>query len=203
MICLKKNTKIFFKSVIISFACCGLFVVVGYFYLQNNFKQTEIKSESVPYSQELDQNVGILCRIDEEPTFFYLDFERELVVVSLTPDLSNEKEIFGYPVDYKIESSLNLAREVVDYLGGLELELGGEELRYTGFQIIDILSTENNSDLKRQVVCEVLSKISQNGVGTDFFVSVIENSKTNLSVSDCFNWKNSIKKLCLRPQLID
>lgn len=199
---MKNKIKKFLKSVIFTVTSCLFFVAIGYFYLQENFTQTDTETQSVPYYQQISDNVGILFKINDDFTFLYLDFEREVLTVSISPDV-DEEEVYGYSVDYKLESDLDLVREIVDYVGGLELTVDDETLRYTGFQVVEILSTSKTQDLKRAIVNEIISKIAQNGVGTDFFVSLIENSKTDLSVWDCYYWKDGLKKLSLNPQMID
>ena len=197
-----KNTKLFFKTVIISACCCVVFVAAGYYYLSQNFNQAEIKTESVPYAQESPDNAGVMFSIGEEKTFLYLDFEKKALVVSAQPE-TDDGYVYGYPVNYSIECGYNLIVQMVDYVGGIELTVNEQSLRYTGIQAADIITTSFSIDFKKAVIRALCDKIAINGIGADFLVTVIENSKTDLTLPDCYYWKDYLSELCENLQMID
>lgn len=197
---LKKSTKLFLKTVVISGCCCAVFVGVGYSYLSRNLLQTETETESVPYYRESPQNAGILFDFSGDKTFAYLDFENSRVVVSLNPE-PEEDTVYGYPLDFEVEGNVDFVADLVDYLDGIELETENQTLRYTGVQVEELLSVD--SGVKSQIVTAIAKKIAQNGLGSDMFLSVIKNCDTNLTVPDFYYWPDYIKNLCANLQIID
>jgi hypothetical protein len=88
-------------------------------------------------------------------------------------------------------------------LNGLELDIEGENYRYTGVQIKDILGTENGQDLKSKLIKSICSRILSSRPQVDFFASIIENSQTDLNLVDCYFWDDYITDLCENLDFID
>ena len=194
---------LFLKSLVISLMCCAVFVGVGYYYIDANLTPAEQKIEYEPYSQENPENAGVLFEISGDSTFFYLDFDLEKLMVSLKPAEITENEIYGYSVDYKIEGDLSIITKIVDYIGGAELNIDGDVLRYTGSQIAEIIKTNNQTEFKRELIEEIANTISLNGISLDFFTNIIENSDTDLTLPDCYFWADNFNNLCANLQIID
>jgi hypothetical protein len=199
----KKENKIFFKSVFISVLTFALFVSVGYIFVSENAKKVDSNVESVPYTQETPQNAGILFDINGDKTYFYLNFDENKIIVSLTPEDPFENEIYGYPLDFRVTATSDLICVMADYLNGLELEIEGENYRYTGVQIKDILATENGEDLKSKLIKSICRRILSSRPQVDFFASIIENSQTDLNLVDCYFWDDYITDLCENLYFID
>ncbi len=194
--------RIFLKSFMISMMCCAVFVGAGYYYLNSNFQAVENEAESVPYTQENPQNAGLMLKIGEGRTFFYLDFENEKLFVSLKPEVENN-EIYGYEVDYTITADIDILRDAVDYLGGIEMSVEGDVLRYTGIQVCSIYVSSANGEIKGEILEKICEKVAHNGVALDFFANIIENSQTDLTIPDCYFWDEEIQILCRNLQIID
>lgn len=205
VIFLKRNTKIFFKTVIISAFCLTVFIGVGYYYLSQNLIKTETEVEQVPFYQESPQNVGLLLDVLGDKTFVYLDFENNKMAVSLFLNESEitDDKIYGYSLDYKINADINFIADFVDYLEGIELTLETETLRYTGVQVADIILSDREKQFKQQIVTAILHRISQNGLGKDIFLEIIEKCETNLTVPDFYHWPDYIKKLAKNTNIIE
>lgn len=181
--------------------CCSVFVGVGFYYINANLQPTENKTPLVPYSQENPQNAGVLLEIGDDRTFFYLDFESEKLYVSLKPE--NEAEIYGYEIDYTVVSDIDILRDAVDYLGGIEMAVEGDILRCTGIQVCSIYQSSAEGEIKGEVLQKICEKVDSNGVALDFFANIIENSQTDLSIPDCYFWDEKIQILCRNLQIID
>ena len=205
VIFLKRNTKIFFKTVIISALCLTVFIGAGYYYLSRNLVKTETKPQQIPYYQETSQNAGLIFDVLGDKTFIYLDFENTKLSISLFPEESQimGNNIYGYPLDYKIGTDVDFIADFVDYLDGIELTLETETLRYTGVQVADIILSDNEKQLKQQIATAILHRISENGLGKDFFLEIVENCETNLTVPDFYCWPDYIKKLAQNPHIIE
>lgn len=198
---MKAKTKLFFKTIIISSWCCAVFVGAGYYYINKNFEVAQNETESVPYAQENPENAGVLLEIDNRSTFLYFDFENQSLTVSINPQIA--ENIFGYPVDYTIKCKTEVLIDIVDYVDGIDLDIDGKVFRYTGVQVSELLSTSTSKDLRREVVKAIAKKISQNGIGADLFVAIIEKSETNLKLPDCYFWTENMSELCGNIQNID
>ncbi len=200
---LKGNKKLFFKTLIISLWCCSIFVGLGYYYLDKNFTATENVVESVPYMQENPDNAGILLNISGEEIFIYLDFDNENLFVSLSPEFTTTDKIYGYSLDYKITGDTSVLSFIVDYLGGIELENDDNLSRFTGVQISELFAFDNSRDLKEKLIRSISKKIYEKGIATDFFVKIIEMSKTDISVPVCYFWPEYVNTLCCNLRFID
>ena len=47
----------------------------------------------------------------------------------------------GYEIDYTVEANYMLIAEICDYFEGVNLTIDAETLRYTGNQVVELLST--------------------------------------------------------------
>ena len=176
----------------------------GYFYLRQSFKETENKVSSVPYSFSAPENKGIMLDICDSLTFLYLDFNGEGLKVIIPPEAEYEGEIFGYPIDFTVKADYRFVSKLVDCADGIELDISGERLRYTGVQISDILSrTVDTSELKRQIITSLMGKIGENGMDGEFFNYLVEDTETDITVPDCYYWERYIMKLCKNGRIIN
>lgn len=178
--------------------CLAAFVGGGYAYLTIDNTEAENNVSDIPYVQAYPDNKGVMFNIGENLTYFYLDFEEEKVSVIIPNKAFYDKnEVYGYPVDYRISADYSLVASVIDFADGIELEVDGELLSLTGVQVADMLTrTVDDGQLKRQVIEATLKKQGEKGLSKEDFVYIIENSDTNLTVPDCYNWSEYIDKLC-------
>lgn len=202
---MKRNTKLFLKTVIISAWCLAVFLGIGYYYLSKNLTETEIKAPNVPYYNQTPQNCGLLFEILGEETFVYLDFENSKITVSLYPQeiVEDTNEIYGYPLDFRINADVDFIADLVDYLEGIELDFENRTLRYTGVQVVDIIFADKDFELKPQILKSICEKIAENGMEKDMFLYIVENCETNLTVPDFYYWPEYIKNLCANLHIID
>lgn len=198
--------KIFGKFKLLAFCiiCCSLFVGGGYFYLRQNFKEAQNKVSSVPYSFSAPESKGIIFDICGSLTYIYLDFEEERLKVIIPPEKEYREEIYGYPIDFTVKTDYRFVAAVIDYADGIELNLDGETLRYTGVQISDILSrTVDVSELKRAIITALMEKIGENGIDGEVFDYIVESTETDITVPDCYYWEKYIAVLCKNCGIIN
>lgn len=198
--------KIFgiFKLLAFCIICCSLFVGGGYFYLRQNFRETENKVSSVPYSFSAPESKGIMIEICGSPTYLYLDFYEERLKVIIPPEKEYGEDIYGYPIDFSVKTDYRFVAAVIDYADGIELNLDGEALRYTGVQISDILSrTVDVSELKRSIITALMKKIGENGIDGEVFDYLVESTETDITVPDCYYWEKYIAVLCKNGVIIN
>lgn len=182
-----------------------MFLGLWYYYFSKNSTEAEIKTPNVPYSQETPQNCGILFEILGDKTFIYWDFENSKTTICLYPEDINkeQKEIYGYSLDYEVNANVDFIAELVDCFEGIELNLENQTLRYTGVQVVDLILSNSDSKLKTYILKAILEKIASNGIDKDMLLYVVENCETNLTVPDFYYWPEYIKKSCASLHIID
>lgn len=177
-----------------------MFFGAAYAYLNYNFNNQTAKADqkdyTVPY-KNLPDNSGIAFLLpDGNGVMAYLDFENSCInVVNIENYDRNNNMYYGYTVDYIIETDYQLIGGIVDRVGGVNVEINGETLRYTGVQIIDLISVNSDVNIKMQIIIQIFKQISKNNFSTDDFVYIIENSKSNLSIIDCIYWLDYIDEM--------
>lgn len=169
-----------------------MFFGISYTYLYFNFKETttaDQKDYNVPY-KNLPDNVGVSFLLpDSSALLMYFDFENNNInVVNIEQyDFTNDL-YYGYSANFIVQLDYYLIAEIVDRVGGVNIELNGEVLRYTGVQIIDLTSSNIKDDLKPKIITSIFNQISQNKLSTEDFLYIIENSEGDLEVVDCIYW---------------
>ncbi len=202
MIYLKRETfsKNIFKRALIIFLCGALFFGAAYAYLDYNLNKQTAKADqkdyTVPY-KNIPDNAGIAFLLpDGSGVMAYLDFESSCInVVNIENYDRNNNMYYGYTVDYIIEADYQLIGGIVDRVGGVNIEINGETLRYTGVQVIDLLSVNQDKNVKPQIITQIFKQISKIGFSKDDFVYIMENSESNLSIIDCIYWLDYIDEL--------
>jgi hypothetical protein len=161
-------------------------------------KPTEQNTSSVPYYSEEPENVGIMFDLGGQKTYCFLDFYyKKLNIIFDAESFVWEDSIMGYPIDYNLQLDSDVFAEIVDFVGGVELENDEGVLRYTGVQIVDMMTYSN--DYKRNergIIRKVIEKIGENGLTKEELFYIIENSETEITVPVCYYWTDYIKELC-------
>lgn len=161
----------------------------------------ETKKENVPYTAKEDFPTTTTLLIEFEDGWgaaIKLDFENIFIsaVILENPTLI-EAEKFGYFPNETIYCDYSFLLEFTDILGGLNLNIFGEKLRYTGVQVCNILAVNNGSiKTKREVLCGIFEKINKNGFSSEALSCIINKTKTSLNTPKCFGWNEYIQKMC-------
>ncbi len=185
-----------------------LFFGVAYAYLYYNFNKSiaeaDQKDYTVPY-ERVPENCGIAFVFpNNSAVLVYLDFDNlSIKLFDIENFDSTRPEYNGYNADYTVHTNYEIIEGIIDRIGGANLDYGGEKLRYTGVQVIDLISRGCDSDLKRQLILEIFEQISKNNFSKDDFVYIIENSESDLSVIDCIYWLDYIKEMSGRISFIN
>ena len=185
MVIIVSSFRIFLKTFVISGWCLVLFIGLGYYYIDSHDIKVENNVESVPYYTQTPDNKGVMFVFGTKCVYTYLDFENSRVLVIL--DNSNIAEM-GYEIDYTVEANYMLIAEICDYFEGVNLTIDAETLRYTGNQVVELLSTSGDYNLRENIIFAIFEKMAQQGVEANFFNSIINESKTNLKMPDCYFW---------------
>lgn len=172
--------KIFLKTFVISGWCLVLFIGLGYYYIDSQNIKVENGAESVPYYSQIPENKSVQVFMGTRSVVFFMDFEQMEMIVTINPE--------SYSADFTVETDYSLLSEICNYLDGINLMLNAETLRYSGEQVVDLLSSDNSDEIRINIVSSILEKIAEQGIGADFFNMIITKSKTNLKMPDCYFW---------------
>lgn len=192
--------KKYLRLAIILFLSALIFFGSSYFYLYRSFenekKAADIKEEKIPYGETPD-NRGLLFNIGGDTSvLFFLDFNEEIsYIIKIDNYNSTARDYAGYPIDYKFDMDYYVLSSVFDRLGGLDLDIDGEVLRYTGIQICDILSAADVPDIPLKIITALCTRISENGFSSEDFIFLIENTGTSLTVPECMYWQRYMKSI--------
>ncbi len=196
------------KRAFIIFFCTVLFLGLSYAYLSYNFSKrsaaADQKEYDVPY-ERLPQNAGVAFTFDDGSAILaHLDFEDECIRLLSIDDFEGDSVSYsGYFADYTVEVSYSLVSGIIDRVGGINLNLGEESLRYTGSQVVELISKGYDSGLKREILLKIFEQISKNAFSKDDLVYIIENSKSNLSIIDCLYWLEYLKKMSSKISFVN
>ena len=196
----KRNTFLLISCVIL--LCSSLFA--GLIYISAKSEKligVNVKKENVPYlaESELPKNTTLLFSFEDGYGLaLQLDFQNTFIdAVILEKATFVEAEKFGYFIEETVYCDYTFILDFIDVLDGIELNIFGEKLRYTGVQVCNILAVNNKSiKTKREVVCAIFEKINKNGFSSEALSCIINNTKTSLSAPDCFGWTEHITKMC-------
>lgn len=197
-----------YKRIFAGFVCLvagAAFGFLGYLYINSQTTKPVENTESrVPYSS-LPDNAGVMFCFYDEKIFTYLDFENEQISVIFANDADvSSGYIYGYRIDYTVKANNSLAAGVIDLVGGVELNLGEETLRYTGVQVTDVISkTVDSDEIKRQVITAFFKKSAELGLSRSDLVYIIENSETDLTVPKCYYWTDNIAKMAEKTVILN
>lgn len=185
------------KRTLIWFVCLSFFSGISYLYLYNDKKEKSVeeKQESVPYYSN-QEDIKLLLSLPDGELLLDISFEEK--------QLNIYKNNFD-SYDYSIKTDETFIAGIIDRIGGLELTLENETLRYTGIQIIQLIYGHNNTDesLKLSVLKTFFEKVAAVGLNRNDFIYIIENTKTDLNIPTCFNWHEYSKSVCSNTRIIE
>lgn len=196
------------KHLFIFLSCGLLFFFSAYLYLYTGLessKETEVKENTIPYEKAVPEDTGLLIKFESgSAVMVFLDFSYERILAAVIDDYTDGAELrLGYDIQYTFDANNTFLEGVVDRLGGIDLDIENAPMRYTGVQVNDLVSKNDDGELKRQILSAIFAKISKVGFSTDDFVYMIENSDTALTVPDCIYWAEHIGNMCLRYMIIN
>lgn len=191
--------KKYFKTAMAFFLSAAMFFCCSYLYLNNSLKnerQADKKQQNIPYS-ETPENCGLHFLLPAgRELLFFLDFEQEIsYIIDINKNTTYKNDYAGYSADYNFTLDYSVLSDIFDRLGGLDLVIENEELRFTGIQVCDLMCKNTGDDLSLKIVTAVCARLAENGFSGDDFVYLIENSDTDLKMPVCIYWEDRIKSI--------
>lgn len=205
----KNLQKSAFKKAFIIFYCTLVFFLASYAYLQINIgngtdTQADAPDYTIPYKRTPDDKGIAFIFPDNSFIIVYLNFNDSSINI-LNVSCFDEKttQYSGYTTDFKVYTDYELIEGIVDRVGGINLEIDGQTMRYTGNQITEFFSIPYTKEFKNEVISQIFNQISKNGLSKDDFSYIIENSDTDLTIPDCFDWFEYIKDMSSRVSFVN
>lgn len=180
---------------------CGLlFFGIAYSYLQlslNGAFSTDNKDQQTPY-KIYPKNSGVAIVLDDgSAVLAYLDFKNNNIKLVDIPQFDKGIEEYnGFSVDYTVQTNSTLLEGVIDRVGGVNLKCDGKKMRYTGNQVVELISNGCENELKQQLFLQIFNQIAKNDFSKSDFVYIMENSKSNLSIVECITWIDYLPDMC-------
>ncbi len=190
------------SAVVITAAIMSAMTYLG---ISDNERVADNKAPGVPYySQTPPDTAGILFRFTGGGSVFLnLDFYEEKISVILFDTKTVKQSVldYGYTVTYTVDTDYIFLAELIDRFGGIEMELEGSLLRYTGVQVTDLL--QNKQVDKRQVISVMLQKISKNGFSKNDLLYIIKNTTTELNFPSGYPYIEPLPKICRNVSFVN
>lgn len=202
---MKKKIKNTLKMLLFMLLCTASFVFIGYTYLNN---QTAIANDgniTSEYYKSVPDEVTIMVNINNTKTLVNLNFYNKETKIIIADGLNiTENTLYGYKIDYTLTGDYELLSGLCDIAGGIELEIEGENLNFTGNQLTEILTTTlERSNLRREITLKLFDGFSVNGFLKNDFLFVIENSNTDLTLPDCLLWGDFFAETSSNTRIIN
>ena len=113
-------------------------------------------------------------------------------------------ENFGFYPSETIHFSYASLMDFIDTIDGITLDIFGEEMRYTGVQVCNIIAVnKDHVETKVKILKAVFNKIYKIGFSSDALYSIMNNTENTLSVPDCYGWTDYLGDLCNRYNIVN
>ena len=172
--------------------CTVIFTLSGYFILNGSSAISSVTDRTltnIPYSTA-PSNQAVVISFKESSLLFSLDFSHDKLYVFSQDE---EHEYYLEKEPFYMELDEYTLSKFLDRIGGIETMQNGVKTRLTGIQTVKLLN--NNSQNKTEILSCVLDTVSKTGLTLHDLVFLIENSDTDLTVPDCFDWPERLKGL--------
>lgn len=196
------KTKGILKTFFTVSFCVVVFAAGAYLYLtfaverQNSAADT--KKSGIPYSSKPDDSGVLFVMPDGSGALIYLEFSSNSVSAVFIEDCNSDDSVFyGYPADYRIHCDYKLLAGIIDNAGGIELGEKEKRLRYTGVQVIELLSyTSDYRKTVKEMLSSLFESISKNGFSASDTTYILENCESStLTLPECFEWYEYIPQM--------
>ncbi|MBQ8203093.1 MAG: hypothetical protein IJZ75_02280 [Clostridia bacterium] len=205
---MKSKSKSILKTAFSVFLSLFIFsaFVYGYLYIdmKNSKAEADNKDYNVPYESSAPDNVGLLLELSQGSTLVYLDFEESNILLLDLKDEAASPSDYGYPADFVIKTSYDTIKTAVDAVGGIDLVIEEEDLRLTGVQVVEYLSTKvDTSSARREIFLSFFNKVSKNGILREDLIAIFESATGDITVPDYYRWADYLKGMSGRAYYVN
>lgn len=198
-----KKLKSYIKIILLCIAVGSLLTGTGYLYLRRGIKPAEAEASEIPYTFSPPEDRGLLFNLAGNSVFVQLDFSSSRLRLIIGTGDELNPEVYGYRADYEICGSLTVFALLTDDAGGIELENGGETVRYTGVQAAELLARTEDPEWHREITAALICAIAENGLSETTCNKIVAQSETQLTVPECCRWHEYISEMCENAEFIN
>ena len=183
---MKRKTKIYLSTLLISALTLTVFLTVGFYYLGVSTKTANSVTEKVPY-RNVPENVSILFSFNDNSTLYYFDFSNSTLEVYCNKPIERALKNGIIITDY-LNSNNAFLIDLIDKSGGIEYEINGELLRLTGTQALDYYV--RGVIEQKELIFKICDNIAKYGLSFDEISSLISGNDTSLSYEEIMLWSD-------------
>lgn len=183
---MKRKTKIYLSTLLISALTLTVFLTVGFYYLGVSTKTANSVTEKVPY-KSVPENVCVLLSFGENQSVYYLDFENNALEIYTDKPVERALKNGIIITDY-LNSNNAFLIDIIDKSGGIEYEINGELLRLTGTQVLDYYV--RGVIEQKELIFKICDNIAKYGLSFDEISSLISGNDTSLSYEEIMLWSD-------------
>lgn len=160
-----------------------------------------VPKEDVPYEPQTDypQDTTLFFELEDGSSFcLRLRFKDSVIDAIVLQEGQKEAfERYGFYADETFFCSYSFIMDFVDTIDGITLDIFGNEMRYTGVQVCNILAVnKNDTATKVKVLKAIFNKIHKIGFSSEILYSIMNNTENTLSVPDCYGWTDFLGEMC-------
>ncbi len=183
---MKRKTKIYLSTLLISALTLTIFLSVGFYYLSLKTKTVNSNQEKVPY-KSVPENVCVLLSFGENQSVYYLDFENNALEIYTDKPIERALKN-GIPITAYINADNSFLIDLIDKTGGIEYEIEGELLRLTGTQALDYYVRGVIEG--RELIFKICNNIAKYGLSADEIGLLISGKDTSISYEQIILWSD-------------
>ena len=160
-----------------------------------------VPKDDVPYEPQSDYPADTTLLFNFEDGYalcLRLQFQKNFIDAMFLKESQTELfETYGFYPSETVNCSYSFIMDFIDTIDGITLDIFGEEMRYTGVQVCNIIAVNNNhTETKIKVLKAIFNKIYKIGFSSDALYCIMNNTDNTLSVPDCYGWTDLIGKMC-------
>ena len=134
-----------------------------------------------------------------------LEFKKGFISALILENATEKAfEGFGFYTNEKVNFSYKSLMDFIDTIDGINLDIFGEEMRYTGVQVCNIIAVnKGHIETKVKILKAIFNKIHKIGFSSDALYCIMNNTDNTLSVPDCYGWTDYLGDMCNRYNIVN
>ncbi len=168
----------------------------------------EVPKNDIVYEPPIDypKDTTVLFNLEDGFSLcLKLEFEKGFIS-ALILENANQKafEGFGFYATETVDLSYKSLMDFIDTIDGINLDIFGEEMRYTGVQVCNIIAVnKDHIETKIKILKAIFNKIYKIGFSSDALYCIMNNTNNTLSVPDCYGWTDYLGEMCNRYNIVN
>ena len=157
--------------------------------------QAQENISGIYYSEDVLPETLLFCFADGSGVLLHLDFPALLTGAYVFEENCEENaSLLPYQITYKFYADEDFLPLLADRLGGVEAEdEKGEKKTYFSAAVREFFQKKPDEENRKKLAVAFFEKFSKTGLSSEDFMFIIEETKTNLVYSVCYDWLPLVK----------